>query len=534
MQTKRPMKLSLILLFLISAIAYSQTKDIVWGPIQKLSPSARYYTLVATEKYIFEIKKTESLAYIKKINQENLIALDSAKLELKWDNETHEILRGFMFADKPHVMTKTFDQYKGITSTWVHTLNMEELTLSEPLKIADYNTPAVKKATVNPNDEATRIFSYNLIRIHTSLLGEHCIAISCKDLVGNVVENDKDKEQERTLETHFFTESFQKRQSKDFKAPSNNFYIYQMALDLDGSVYILGRTLEVDLSRTVTARNQNIYGINNLQIIKYDPVTGDYMTEKIESDGDYLQDVRMIVDGDIHISGIAEDESNSSNFFYAQYTPDLIQKTVVREDLSQEFISQLNLKQESDIAKRNYKKSNGNEPKNLPLLNFQPILFEKLNNGDVIFGIEKKSFLLSGADYYSFYGDIVLFCYNGSTKKWIKIIEKDQKVTSSKYAGTVSFIDGEDLHILFNEGDYKVEMEEGYKAVDLTLQLAKPKRIRHYILNDTGEITKNSEFNLSEKKPLFLEPSQCGEVATGVIVFQATNKTKKVLGLFKY
>jgi hypothetical protein len=528
------MKISLIILIFIPILTHSQTKDIIWGPIQKYSSSASYSTLVATEDLIYELKKTQSTSYLKKIDQKNMIALDSAKLELKWESETHEIIRGFMFLDKPHVLTKTFDQYKGITSTWVHILNEEELKLSDPFKIADYNTPAVKKTGINPNEEATRIFSYNLIRIHTSLLGEHCIAISSKDLVGNVVENDKDKQQDRILETHFFTESFQKRKLNYFTPPSNDFYFYQIALDLDGSVYMLGRTWEVDFSRTMTARNQNIYGINNLQIIKYNPVSGDYMTEKIELEGDYLQDVRMIVDGDIHVSGIAEDKNNSSNYFYAQYTPDLIRKTFVKEELSQEFVSQLNLKHEVDLAKKNYKKSYGIEPKNLPLLNFQPILFEKMNNGDIIFGIEKKSYILSGTDYYYLYGDIVLFCYNGNIKKWVKIIEKDQKVSSAKYAGAVTFIDGENLHVLFNEGDYKIEMEEGYKAVDLTVQASKPKRIRHYIFNDSGEITQNSEFNLSDKKPLFLEPSICGEVAPGSLVFQATNKTQKVLGIFKY
>lgn len=528
------MKLSVLLLIFTAAISFSQTKEVMWGPIQKHSSASSYYALIAADQYIYEIKKTKSTSYIKKINQENLIATDSAKLALKWDNETHEIIRGFMFAGKPHVFTKTFDNYKGITTTWIHLLNTDNLTLSEPLKIADYNTPDVKAAQLDPNDEATRIFSYNLIRIHTSLLGEHCVAISCKDMVGNVVENDKKNEQERTLETHFFTEDFQKRQSKYFKAPSNNFYIYHMAVDLDGSIYILGRTLEVDLARAMTARNQNIYAINNLQIIKYDPLSGDYINEKIELDGDFLQDVRMIVDGEIHIAGIAEDESNSSHFFYANYTSELIQKTSVKEEISQELCSQLNLKQETDLAKRTYKKTYGHEPKNLPLLNFQPILFEKLNNGDIIFGLEKKSFVLNGADYYNLYGDIVLFCYNGATKKWVKIIEKDQKTSSAKYAGSVSFIDGENLHILFNEGDYKVEMEEGYKAVDLTLQLSKPKRIRHYILNDSGEITKNSEFNLSLKNPLFLETVKCGELAPGVIVLHATNKTKKVMGLFTY
>ena len=98
----------------------------------------------------------------------------------------------------------------------------------------------------------------------------------------------------------------------------------------------------------------------------------------------------MIVDDNIHIIGIGQTEDSRSVINYQIYNSKLINQFDFSDTLDSDFVNRLNSKNEKDLFKFGYKRSEGRKSPNIPLLNFDFIYTEVQKNGNVIMVLEKN------------------------------------------------------------------------------------------------------------------------------------------------
>ncbi|NOQ76063.1 MAG: hypothetical protein GQ574_28915 [Crocinitomix sp.] len=525
------MKYILILFILIPTYSLTQTSDITWGTILENKAYGKSQFLFKKNDFIYELHDIKNKKEIWKINSDNLQIVNRVEIELKWNNNEHHLIKGFVFGGRQWLFTWTHNQAKGTSTTWTHSFDISTLSISEPTHIFDYNSPNTKTLKIVGDDYTTRIFSRSMMRIETSMLGQYAMVMSCKGLVKNLHVKNKEKQQPRTFQTQLFTDSFENSEVADFKPPADNFYIEQSYIDLDGSVYMLGRSIDVALNNSNMPKISNYH---DLQLLKYDPISGDYISEKIEADKPFYTNNKLLVDGDLHFVSLYDlPENDKTQLIYKSYNSDLINKRSFNCEVGNAHI---NIGSKEDLARESKYEVHGPKGKRVFPIEFDFVFFEKLNNGDALCILEKRSLLYAGDKNYYLSGDLLLFCFNSDSVKWTKKIEKDQKAISTEFEvnhlGTYAYLQNDKIHLYYNESPYKTEMESN--SFTIKFDEFQPNHIKHIILAYDGAITEQSNFTIQgSKKPLFIEPDNCAEIAPGVIRMAASNKKERKIGIHK-
>lgn len=528
------MKRILFPLFLVFIPLIPFSVETVWSTIKIKDKDYNEDFFWSQGNYFYQIQTESNQGWVKKINRRNLLTLDSTLIDLTWDDKEHEILKTFKFESRLWVLTQTHDVYHEIATTWIHLLDTLTLKISNPIKVANYNLPYNKSAiSVSLEDRTERLFSSNLIRVETSFLNGYCMTMSCKDLVRVYSFENRDKQQDRIIETTLYDGSFDNKIIVEFHPPSPNFFIYKAVIDLDGSVYMLGRTIVQKIEQL--HQIPYIEESKDLQIIKYNPYTGGYISELIEDDFPNFNDYNLSVDRGVTITGRSLDVLNNEYAIVgATYSKQLIKTNTYHYALNDSIGLKMNSLGDVETYNSNYNKAFGKVPDKVPLLNFDLIYSEIMDNGDLIFILESRNIAILRNGFGDLYSTLILFSLNKEGEhNWTKYIDKDQRSLINSEVGVYIYSDGKNLNLWYNESDrlqnLAVDPNKNYSYDERN----KLMRIRYLRIDREGDININEKIEFSDKHPLLLETNACYEIEPGIVLLKATNSKSMAIGMFE-
>jgi hypothetical protein len=532
------MKFLLILSFVILNSIHAQSPEIVWGAVQKQSKNRLLNYSIANGDFYYQLFSDESEIELKKINKTTMLTLDSTTIELDRENTKHAMINFFAFGDGIWLYTRSQDYSKKIASTWLHSIEPTTLAFSPPIKVADHYYPVNDESesyTYSTDDYSNYIFSQNLMTLNLSFLNAYCMTLSCENMTPVYGVPNIESQKERILISTIYEDNFDKKLDAKFKMPSPHFFIEQIEIDLDGSIYFLGYTSKVISNSKYLGRKMEEG--EDLQIVKFNPFSGEYKVELVGDEYPYLQDYEISVDGDITLTGRNfNGVLGSDKIETIVYSNDLIKKKSFGHEIENDLADSLNTAEEIQYYKWRYKNAIGEYPPSAPLLNFEIIYSEILNNGDHVFALEKRSYANVGSmGQYpgGEYGPIrIISISKNGTLNWTQTIKKHQ-LSIKKHVGVFIHNDGENLYVWYNESDF-LEKYANHNYIETTGKIIyKTKRIRFLKINSDGEIIENSATPCDPKNPLYLEPENCCEIEPGVVIMHLSNMKREVSGLVK-
>lgn len=520
------------------------SSEIIWGSFQEVLNADSYF-LHADDQYLYQIDHSTYYYKIHRIDRKSLVVYDSKKLDIKIDFVNPTRLKGFMLGDNLCFYRLDYDNINGVTTMFFHTIN-KTLEASEPLQVAQFNTPNIEKKFVLPDDVATRFFSNNLVRLAQSPVGDKCAIISCRDMVGNIAQDNKDKKDspQRIFDISVFNGSFDNVKTIEFIPPSPDFYIDYFNIGLDGMIYICGRISEVDYNFGEVNKGFTVWNYNNLNIFKIDPETGEITSNELEEESLFINEYSIETDNEVHITGYLTDlKTNTSYLFYKKLNSELILTVDTKEELSNEFVQSLNLESESHYYVQDYENQYDHEPPKIPLLNYNIIFNGMYNSGELVTVYEKQSYV-GGRSYQAMRGDLLIVGVKDNRIEWKRVIEKDQ-VGINNVMGTLVYHDGNRLHLFYNAFDWKAEYFNNVAKM-AQRNITMPKHLIQLDIDGKGNIEKQDSLRyMYGKKQQFLVANMCHEVLPGTILlctespkhpnpYKASGKQHRRYGIIEY
>lgn len=518
------MRYLLLLLFCLPLIVNASENTVSWGKAMKSKKNESHIILAADENNYYILKTKGRKSYLKKVNSNNHIAIDSVKIKRRINKVIHNVYNAIYFGGKIWVLSFSNEKTSRKRIFWMHELDTESMIMKSPKEIFHYYIGEKNKINKYSKDD---LFYLNYNLMSSSPLGQYLFILSSNE--SKPFFNNGYVSMDLNVQSKLYMDNLYTNYVSKFKLPTKNFKIYQSEIDLDGSVYLLGRTHEYSQKNSIS--RIDTYGKNNLQIIKFNPINGHYDVVLIEDDI-FLHDFKMVVDNNIHIVGMGDTDASKTVLVYQVYNSDLIIQYESADTLEDDYINGFNSSNDKKRFKYAYKKQFGHLAANYPLLNFDFINIELLDNGNLILVMEKNTIEYSTLAHYETVpfkkGELLMFCFNNKGLTWKTSVHKNQRSTipNDPKLGAFVHADGTNIHVYYNT--------EGQFSEDFTTTTSKDAFIKHVIIDEKGKLISVTNKKFGGLKRLFLDKEACYEPYPGKIVFKASNEKQVVFGSFQY